>query len=290
MAVQGKAAAVDKHVMQGHDWAGDMGEKWNRYLQQFENMIAPIGDAALKLVALQPGERVLDIGCGGGNTTLQLAAQVGARGEAVGLDISHTLVETAKKRARDAGVAQAHFACVDAANTTLSRTGFDVLYSRFGVMFFNDPVAAFRNLRGMLATPARLAFCCWGPPSENPWVARQSEIIARHVTLPPPDPTAPGPFAFADQARTRGILEQAGFRDIQFTPWRGAQLIGGPGQTAESATDFAMKALFVGDAVATQPESVRQAVQQEVIDLFRQHQTPQGVALDAMAWLVSARS
>ncbi len=286
---QDKAKTDDKSVMQGHDWAGDQGEKWNRYLQQFESMIAPIGDAALQAAALQSGERVLDIGCGGGNTTLQIAAQVGALGEAVGLDISPTLVDTAKKRARDAGVTQAHFACVDAGSATLSRAGFDVLFSRFGVMFFADPVAAFTNLRRMLATPARLAFCCWGPPPENPWVGKLSELIARHVALPPPDPTAPGPFAFADQARTRSILETAGFTQVVFTPWRGAQLLGGPGQTAETAAAFAMQALFVGDAVANQPETVRQAVLQELTALLRQHQTPQGVALDAMAWLVTAR-
>jgi SAM-dependent methyltransferase len=289
MAGQDKAVTGSKSVMQGHDWAGDMGQKWNRYLQQFESMIAPIGDATIQLAALHAGERVLDIGSGGGHTTLQIAAMVGERGEAVGLDIAPVLVESAKKRAREAAVAQAHFACVDAATTTLSRANFDVLFSRFGVMFFNDPGAAFRNLRRMLATPARLAFCCWAAPGDNPWVSRQSEIIARHVTMPAPDPTAPGPFAFADQARTRAILEQAGFSDVQFTPWRGLQLIGGPGQTAETAADFAMKAFFVGDAVANQSENVRQAVHQDVVALFREHQTPQGVAMGAAAWLVSAR-
>lgn len=294
MAVQGRAVADgavadDKSVMQGQDWAGEMGEKWNRHLQQFETMIAPIGAAVMELAALQPGERVLDIGCGGGNTTLAIAAQLGPHGEALGLDISPVLIDTAKRRARESGLPQPHFACVDAATATLSRNDFDVLYSRFGVMFFDDPAAAFRNLRRMLATPARLAFCCWGPPPRNPWVAELMAVVSRHVTLPQPNPTAPGPFAFADAERTRGILEQAGFSEVSFTPWQGPQLLGGPGLDAAAAADFAMKAFFVGDAVANQSDAVRAAVLQDVIELFRQRQTPQGVAMEAMAWLVSAR-
>lgn len=289
MAVQNGAGPDDRRVMQGQDWAGAMGEKWNRHLQQFENMIAPVGAATLALAALQAGERVLDIGCGGGYTTLQIATQVGALGEAVGLDISPTLVETAKRRAREAELPQAHFACVDAATATLSRGDFDVLFSRFGVMFFADPEAAFRNMRRMLATPARLAFCCWGPPADNPWVARMMEVVGRHVTLPPADPAAPGPFAFADSARTRALLEAAGFHDINISPWRALQLIGGPGQSPESAAAFALQGLFVGDAIADQPQVLQDAVLQDLTALFRECRTTDGVALEAEAWLVTAR-
>lgn len=289
MAVQDQAVLTDGRVLSSHDWAGAAGDKWQRYLPQFEDMNAPFGAAALELAVLQPGERVLDIGCGGGHTTLQIAAQVGALGEAVGLDISQTLVDSAKRLARDAGVPQAHFACVDAATATLSRVAFDVLFSRFGVMFFADPEAAFRNMRRMLATPARLAFCCWGPLADNPWVGKLVEVIGRHIALPVPDPDAPGPFAFADPARVRSLLQAAGFHEVQCQPWHGVQLLGGRGQTAETAADFALQALSIGDAVAAQPQVVQDAVRQDLIAVLRQHQQPEGVALPALVWLVTAR-
>mgnify|MGYP000312307418 CR=1 FL=1 len=146
------------------------------------------------------------------------------------------------------------------------------------------------NMHKLLGKGARVVFCCWGPPPENPWVARLSEIVARHITLPAPDPTAPGPFAFADQERTRGILEQAGFSDVTFTPWRGAQLLGGPGLDAEAAADFSMKAFFVGDALVDQPEAIKAAVMEDVKALFRENQTSAGIALDALAWLVTAQA
>lgn len=281
--------ADKKPMLQGQDWSGPMGEKWNRYLQQFEGMIEPIGKATLELAAFKPGERVLDIGCGGGMTTLQIAQSIGPHGAVLGLDISPVLVATASARASKAGLGNVRFSCVDAATATLEPAGYDVLFSRFGVMFFKDPNAAFRNLHRMLGKGARLVFCCWGPPPENPWVARISELIARHISLPPPDPTAPGPFAFADQVRTRGMLEQAGFTQINFTPWRGAQLLGGPGLDAEAAAAFSMEAFFVGEALQGQPDEIRAAVMADVKALYREHQTSRGIELDAMAWLVTAQ-
>jgi hypothetical protein len=145
-------------------------------------------------------------------------------------------------------------------------------------------------MHGMLRQGARVVFCCWGPPPENLWVGKLSEIISRYVSLPPPNPTAPGPFAFADKGRTQGLLEQAGFSNVVFTPWRGGQLLGGPGMDVEGAAEFALKAFFVGDALTDQPEHIKDAVMKEVKALFRQHQTAQGIELAAMAWLVTAQA
>jgi len=277
-----------KSLMQGQDWSGEMGEKWNRYRHQFESMIAPIGQAAIALAAFQPGERVIDIGCGAGPTTLEIARQVAPGGEATGLDLSPVLVATASARAADAKLGNARFICGDAGTLQPEPGGFDVLFSRFGVMFFSEPGKAFVNLHDMLSPGARLVFCCWGPPPETPWVGKLSAIVGSHITMPPPDPTAPGPFAFADQARTTAILEQAGFSKVVFTPWRGGQLLGGPGMDIEAAADFAMKAFFVGEALTGQPEPVVAAVMADIKAMFAQHQTPEGIELAAMAWLVTA--
>ncbi len=280
--------SAEKPLLQGQDWSGAMGEKWNHWHERFEAMLAPIGAATLTLAACKQGERVLDIGCGAGATTFALAKQVGAGGQVLGLDISSALVQTAATRARQQGVTNANFLCGDAATIKLSEGGYDCLFSRFGVMFFADPFAAFRNLRLMLREGARVVFCCWGPPPENPWVSSLSAVVSRHISLPPPDPLAPGPFAFADQVRTRSILEQAGFEGITFTPWHGRQVLGGPGLDLDAVVNFAEKAFFVGDVLEGKPEHLRQQVLADVRGFLRDRQTENGVELDAMAWLVSA--
>lgn len=277
-----------KALLQGQDWAGEMGEKWNRYRARFEGMIAPIGQATLAHAGFKLGERVLDIGCGAGPTTLDIARLVGTQGVVTGLDISHVLIDTATVRAQQAGLSQVGFVCGDAATLQLPVPAYDHLFSRFGVMFFEDPFAAFKNMRRMLHDSSRMTFCCWGPPPQNPWVARLSELVSRHVTLPPPNPTAPGPFAFADQIRTRAIIEQAGFRNVAFKAWRGAQLFGGPGLDPAGAAQFAMQSFFVGEVTADQPDTVKNAVVEDMIRLFETMRTPEGIAMEAMAWLVTA--
>ena len=242
----------------------------------------------MALAACRPGERVLDVGCGAGATTIALAKQVSASGHVLGLDISSSLVHTAAGHAETLGITNANFLCGDAAIIKLETSGYDCLFSRFGVMFFADPFSAFRNLRSMLRDGGRVAFCCWGPPPENPWVGGLSAVVSRHIPLPPPDPLAPGPFAFANQERTRAILEQAGFNHIKFTPWRGRQILGGPGLDLDGTVQFAEKAFFVGDVLEGKPAALRQQVLADVREFLRSQQTAAGVALDAMAWLVSA--
>ena len=152
------------------DWLGEMGEIWRRNIEVFESMIAPAGAAALDFAAVRPGERILDVGCGGGLTTLELARRVGPDGEVLGVDIAPPLIEIARRRQKASGLGNVEFLAADAGTAALGDTRFDCLFSRFGVMFFDDPVAAFSNLRRMLAPEGRMALAVWGPPAANPWI------------------------------------------------------------------------------------------------------------------------
>lgn len=272
--------------MESDSWAGEMGEKWNNYVDQFEGMIAPVGEAAINHAAFQAGETVIDIGCGGGATTFDIAKRIG-EGHVTGLDLSRTLVNTANKRLAASGLANIDFLCADAATGNPGKH-YDVLFSRFGVMFFDNPYAAFKNMRTFLKDDGRASFVCWGPPSEQPWVGQLMAIAAKYVDLPPPVPNAPGPFAFGDKNYLRDILEQAAFRDVEITRWVGNQQLGGPGSTPESAARFVMDALFLGDALADQPDTIKEQAYGDAVNLLENFVVDGNVALPGCAWLVRA--
>ncbi|HEU5002023.1 MAG TPA: methyltransferase domain-containing protein [Actinomycetota bacterium] len=174
------------------------------------------GEAAIEALAPQPGERILDIGCGGGATSLALAGRVAPRGSVVGVDISPGMVAGAQARAAASGAGSVSFVVGDAQVEDLGAGAFQAAYSRFGVMFFADPVAAFANIHRCLAPAGRLSFCCWQGPASNEWMTLPT-VVARGVlgmAPPQPDPGEPGPFSFADPGRIREILEGAGFQDV----------------------------------------------------------------------------
>jgi SAM-dependent methyltransferase len=161
----------------------------------------------------RPGERILDIGCGGGGTTLRAATEVGPTGLAVGCDISAPLVDLATTRARERGLTNVTFHEGDAQVADIPGGPFDAAISRYGVMFFADPPAAFANIRRHLKPAGRLAFVCWREAALNPWYP--SEILARYAPPAPPSEFAPpGPFALGDEAYRTSILQHAGFGDI----------------------------------------------------------------------------
>ena len=272
--------------LQADRWAGDLGEKWNRHLEQFERSIEAVGAAALAAASFKPAERVLDIGCGAGPTTLAIAKLVGPRGSATGVDVSPSLIETARRRA--AALANVEFVCGDAATTEVIGAPFDRLFSRFGVMFFDDPHAAFRHIRTFAKDGARALFAVWGPVEENPWVGELAAVPRRYVELPRPEPHAPGPFAFADTAYVTSILTGAGFGDVSFEAWRGDQSFGGAGATADSAADFVMDATFIGGVLEDQPESIRRQAREDLRAILAAHEGPEGVRLGAMARLICA--
>jgi SAM-dependent methyltransferase len=196
--------------------------QWNRRefvsrWRDVEPSNAPVSETLFAALKLQPGEHVLDIGCGGGQTTLDAAERVGASGAATGFDISEPMLEIARERARAHALGNVTFAAGDAQVESPPNGPFDAVMSRFGVMFFADPVAAFTNIRRQMRPDGRIAFASWQALNKNEWFP--GAVLAKYRHGPPPDPGAPpqpGPFALAGEDYTRSILAAAGFTDISF--------------------------------------------------------------------------
>ena len=276
--------------MAAEDWSGAMGERWLANLATFEGMIGPVGEALMTHSAFAEGERVIDVGCGGGGTTIEIARRVGPSGAVFGLDISQPLLDAATRRARDANVHNAQFHCADAATFRIDGPPFDRLFSRFGLMFFAQPMEAFKNLHGLLRRGARADFSVWAPAAENAWVAQVMGILGRHIELPAPVPHAPGPFAFDDPVYLRGILEQAGFESTHIDMWQGSQFVGGAGASPETAAEFVLGAMHFGELLDEAIPTARDAVRADLIELFGRHRISGGIAMGAKAFLVSARA
>jgi ubiquinone/menaquinone biosynthesis C-methylase UbiE len=281
--------ATATESVKAEDWTGEMGARWIANLDGLEALVAPIGDALLARAGYRDGERVLDIGCGGGSTTIAIARAVAPGGEALGIDISPDLTALASRRADEAGLGNARFLCSDAASVRLPEAPFDRLFSRFGSMFFDDPVAAFSNLHRLLRPGGRMDLAVWGSPRDNPWMMEMMTIARRHADIPPAIPRAPGPFAFEDTDYLNEILTGAGFSAIDISGWSGALPIGGAASTPKAAVDFAFAALAFGRALEDEGEKVRSAAAREMTTLFeKHHSTSAGVTMNGKAWLVSA--
>jgi SAM-dependent methyltransferase len=199
-------------------WNGAGGERWVAQQAHTDAMLAPITERAIAHARVGLGERVIDVGCGCGATTIRLADRVGPQGHVLGLDVSGPMLAVA--RGRGAGRANITWLEDDAAAVPLPDGTADLLFSRFGVMFFGEPVSAFAHLRRTLRQNGRLVFACWRSLDENGWMKVPLIAAYQHVPkVPPLEPGEPGPFAFADTGRVTGILTASGFAPPRFTPF-----------------------------------------------------------------------
>lgn len=289
MANQGTTAP---NAQQIEEWNGKTGAQWVRYQDRLDRMLEPFGEAVLKAAAVKPGERVLDVGCGCGATTLEAAASAGKAGRVLGVDISGPMVARARERARSLG-RPAEFVVADAATHAFTPRSFDLLLSRFGVMFFDEPPAAFASMYKGLAKTGRLAFACWRSMPENPWLT--APMRAALPLLPPPEPAvpgAPGPFAFADKDRVTSILSSAGFRDIVLTPFDAKVVLGRPegGDPVEDALGQSLEIGPLARLLASQPDDLRERAKAAVRTELAKYLTADGVVLSGATWIVTARA
>jgi SAM-dependent methyltransferase len=267
-------------------WNGIDGEHWAREQQYLERVLAPVTGPLLAFAEPRTGSTVLDVGCGCGATTFELARAVGPSGRVVGIDISEPMLSRAKERLRDFP----HALCLlgDAAELPLQEYSAELIVSRLGVMFFGDPAAAFRNLRSGLRSGGRVRFACWRPIKENPWLQVPLHAIYEHVPrLPKPGPDEPGPFSFADVARVERLLMAAGFTRPSFTPLD-LQLDLAAGGTLEDAARHSSGTGPARRALADQPEVVHAAAVESIRRALKPHETAGEVKLPAALWLVAA--
>ena len=274
------------------EWNGTQGERWAALQQQIDGIVVPFGDAALAAAAARPGETVIDIGCGCGDTSIALARTVGAAGAAgtvLGIDVSLPMLAVARERAVSERLPQLSFSDADASAAALP-PNTDLLFSRFGVMFFAQPTPAFVHLRRALRAGGRCVFVCWRTPRDNPWAMAPlaAARAAMGVTPPPADPFAPGPFAFADEARLRTILADAGFDAVDVQRFDAAVTLGAtPRAAAANAARVGPVSRFVTEAGEPHRAKILDAVEAAFTPLA----APDGqVKLNGSTWIVSATS
>jgi SAM-dependent methyltransferase len=277
---------ASSNIAQIEYWNTKAGETWAKFQEALDRQIETLGLAAMDTLRPEKGEHIIDIGCGCGQTSLDLGSRVGAVGSVVGVDISKPMLEVARRRPRPARNLRVTFELLDAQSDDLGHGRFDAAFSRFGVMFFNDPVAAFTNIRGSLKPSGRLVFACWRPLNQNPWMRAPLEAALPFLPpIAPFDPMAPGPFAFADAGRVESILASAGFGSVKVSPFDAA--IGGA--NLEQTLQLALNVGPLGAALRENPER-SETVANAVRDLLSKYATPNGVLMPAAVWIVSAHS
>jgi SAM-dependent methyltransferase len=269
-------------------WNDESGPKWVALHATIDDQIAPLGLVAIERAGVRAGESVLDIGCGCGATSLQLAERVGPSGNVTGLDISEPMLARARERAAECGLTQLAFVKGDAQTYAFDAGSRDLIYSRFGVMFFQDPTAAFANLRSALRPSGRVAFACWQEIGRNPWMLVPLLAAAKHIPLPaPPAEGGPGPFAFADPEQVRAILAGAGFSDIEVASHEAELTLAGGGDL-ERVVDFVLQMGPAGQALRDAEAATRAGAREAVQEALGPYLTPDGVRLASATWIVSA--
>jgi SAM-dependent methyltransferase len=280
---------VNANTEQERFWNDEAGPAWVEHQERLDALVGPFGELSLDAGAPAPGEWVLDAGCGTGATVLELAARTGPAGRVVGIDISEVMLDLARSRVAAAGLGTVELRRADAQVAELPAGAFHLVHSRFGVMFFADPVAAFANLGSALRPGGRLAFVCWQAPDRNPWFSVPIAAVSGILETPPaPAPGSPSPFALAEAGVTRAILERAGFSEIAVEGRERPVRLAGPGE-AGSVGEIALSVLPVRAAYAAAAPEVQGRARTAVQTALAPFAGPEGVALPGSVWVVTAR-
>lgn len=263
-------------------------EPWIAFQPALDAMLEPLGRSVMARLALAPGERVLDVGCGCGSTTLALAAAVGPNGQVTGIDPSGAMLAVARGAAKEAGATNVEFVEGDAATHPYEPHAYDVIFSRLGTMFFDEPEAAFTNLRRGLSSGGRLGFVCWRALTENAWTTEPRDAAASIVPLPPaPDLDAPGPFSLSRPEHVSEVLSHAGLVDVTIEPVDRDLLIGRG--DVDEAIEFYLRLLPTGYLMFEPDRHLLDRLRVALRTVLESHRSDDGIWLGSATWVVRAR-
>jgi SAM-dependent methyltransferase len=279
-------APHEKNADQTAYWNGAGGRHWTDRQELQDQVLAPVSQALFAHTNIASGERVIDIGCGCGATTLEAASAAGPSGHALGLDVSGPMLARARERTPPG--ASVEFIEADATIYPFIPGGADLLMSRFGVMFFAEPALSFANMRKALKPGGRVAMACWRNPRENPWMLLPLQAAVRHVPrLPELGPEDPGPFSFASPQRVGRIFGEAGFASLAMQPVD-LRLDLAVGRGLEGAVESALEIGPASRAMQDQPADLRAAATQAIREALAPHLQGDKIPLAAAIWILTA--
>lgn len=271
-------------------WNEEAAPRWIRFYEDISAHIRPLGLRTIAGIPIPRPAKVLDIGCGCGDTTFHLAQELGPESTIVGVDISGPMLQEARIQGERRQLGHVRFEHMDAQTADLGESEYDAMISRFGVMFFSDPVAAFINIRRALKPDAPMAFVCWRSMKENPWLSMVVQALAKHIELPKPNPEAPGPFAFADGDRVRRMVIEAEFKEVVVEAADEMLLVAGRAMPLEETVDFLLQVGPGPGLLKEASEAVKEAVRASVKEAVAPKWSEEGLRLPAAAWIVRARA
>jgi len=274
------------NVEQAKGWDGPDGEHWTHGEDQYNASMVDFYRGLVAAAGVQPDDWVLDIGCGTGQSTRD-AARAASNGFALGADLSASMLQRARQRATEEGLTNVEFVQADAQVHEFPQGRFDLVISRFGVMFFNDPVAAFSNIRRALKPEGRARFLVWRGIAENEFFATVRNTLGLGRDLPSPPPDAPGPMALADPERVRALFGAAGFMDVELTPVDGFSRLGA---SVEDAQIFMCGTSAARGLLADLDDTDRERARAALRDNLEAHLGPDGIRYPGGAWVISARA
>jgi ubiquinone/menaquinone biosynthesis C-methylase UbiE len=278
----------DKNIKQKQFWSGAGGDVWVDKQREMDIMLNPLGERVIQGLDLKEETKILDIGCGCGATTLEIAKLVN-QGEVIGVDISEPMLERATQTASDMALTNISYQVKDVQVDEMPNKYFDIAFSRFGVMFFEDPFEAFNNINHSLKDDGQLSFVCWQHASLNPWQSLSIQVIKEFLDLPAPPPKSPGPFAFEDKSYIEEILNASGFRDIEIKDNQEDIVMFSGKSIREACEDYLTINPVVTEMLKNSPSELREEILEALIGKFSDYHKDDGLLFPSATWIVSAR-